>query len=406
MLVERECGETQVVQLMTKNLFLMILLVLAGASHAKPFTPTSDEQVLQRLPYTAAHSEVRELRQFRVELERQPDNLRLAAKLAWRFIRLGRNQTDPRYYGYAESALQPWWKQSDPPVPVLLLRATIRQNRHDFAGALRDLTRLLALQPNNTQAWLTQAVVQTVIGQYEPALASCRFLSRSASSLIRSACMNNVLSLSGQAERAYEQIANALASAATAPVAERLWALTTLAEIAVRLGWNQRADRHFRTALALDRSDVYLLSAYADFLLDQDQPQAVRDLLQGQIRIDALLLRLALAEQRLQGKQAETYREELQLRIQAIRQRGINSHLGAASRLALELQGQPETALALALDNWRQQHEPRDARLVLETALAARQPQVAKPVLAWLEATGLEDVRLTALVAQLEEQVQ
>ena len=56
----------------------------------------------------------------------------------------------------------------------------------------------------------------------------------------------------------------------------------------------------------------------------------------------------------------------------------------------------------LALENWATQREPADARILLEAALAARQPAAARPVLDWLDRTGLEHARIRALADQLE----
>ena len=49
------------------------------------------------------------------------------------------------------------------------------------------------------------------------------------------------------------------------------------------------------------------------------------------------------------------------------------------------------------------QREPVDARILLEAAIAARQPLRAQPVLEHLRDTGLLDVQLQRLVTQLQE---
>jgi hypothetical protein len=78
-------------------------------------------------------------------------------------------------------------------------------------------------------------------------------------------------------------------------------------------------------------------------------------------------------------------------------------HLGEEARFALSILDEPQTALELALENWNVQREPRDARIVLEAALAAGDHTAAKPVLENLEASSLEDVRLAGLVARLRQ---
>ena len=54
-----------------------------------------------------------------------------------------------------------------------------------------------------------------------------------------------------------------------------------------------------------------------------------------------------------------------------------------------DLLDRPARALQLARENWATQREPADARILLEAALAAGDPAAARPVLDWLERTGL-----------------
>jgi len=113
-------------------------------------------------------------------------------------------------------------------------------------------------------------------------------------------------------------------------------------------------------------------------------------------------LRLALAEQATGSKLLPQHIGELQRRIDAYRLRGENIHQREEARFNLVLAKQPETALRLALENWQVQHEPWDARLVLEAALASGKPAAAHPVLAWLNQTKLQDRQLQPFLAKLE----
>jgi hypothetical protein len=65
---------------------------------------------------------------------------------------------------------------------------------------------------------------------------------------------------------------------------------------------------------------------------------------------------------------------------------------------------QPEAALALAETNWVVQREPRDARILLEAALASGKAQQAlQPLLSFLAQSKLQDARLQALLTQVNE---
>jgi tetratricopeptide (TPR) repeat protein len=285
---------------------------------------------------------------------------------------------------------------------VLVLRATLRQNRHEFSTALADLSRALRLEPRNAQAWLTRAVILTVQGKYAAAMESCLPLFKLAEPLVSVACISNAGSQSGQAARHYELLRQTLASAPAANPESRRWALTLLAEIAARIGDPQAAERHFQEALAFEQPDAYLRAAYADFLLDQGRFAEVEALLKDETRVDGLLLRLALAE-RAQAKAGVIgHIDALAARFAASRAHGDSTHQGEEARFVLHLLDRPRVALQLAQANWRVQREPRDARILLEAALAARDKAVAEPVLAMLRRTRLEDGRLSALAQQIE----
>lgn len=383
---------------------LGVVLGLAGPALAAPFVPAAPDQVLERLPLAATDSRTRELQGLRRQLAERPNDLELALRVARRNLEIGRAEADPRYYGYVQAALAPWWNQNPPPPEVLLLRAVLRQNRHDFDGALADLRQVLAVQPRHPQAWLTQAVVRQVQGEPVEALRSCLALRRLANSLLFNTCLSGALGRNGQAEFAYNGLRRALENAPEADVEDRLWAMTVLAETAEQRGDARAAETHFRDALALGRRDVYLLGAYADFLLDRGRPAEARELLEDEQRADGLLLRLALAERRLDDPAWQRHADLLEARFAAARQRGDGTHVASEARLRLELRQQPREALELAQRNWAQgQREPQDARLLLEAALAAGQPQAAREVLDWLTRIRLEDQRLAELSRRLRE---
>lgn len=384
------------------HLLLSVWLSIASPVLAAPFVPTDPDQVLETLPRTTMDPQRQALQALRRQLAAQPNDLELALQVARRNLEIGRTEADPRYVGYAQAALMPWWDQNPPPPEVLLLRAVLRQNRHDFEGALADLRQVLAVRPRYAQAWLTQAVIQQVQGEPVMALRSCLALRRGAEPLLFATCWSGAASRGGQSEAAYRRLSQMLARSPDAGTEERQWALTVLAEIAEQRGDAPTAEMHFHAALELNRRNVYLLSAYTDFLLDQNRPGEARTLLQDEQRADSLLLRLALAERRLDDPVWQRHAEVLEARFAAARQRGDATHVASEARLRLDLRQQPREALKLAQRNWAQgQREPQDARLLLEAALAARQPDAACEVLDWLSRVQLEDHRLAELSQRL-----
>ena len=369
----------------------------------EPFLPQGDAQVLEHLTVKAADPAAREIRALRTGLLHDPQNLNVAIALATKLIEQSRSEGDPRFLGQAQAVLVPWLNHPTPPPSALLLRATIRQNAHEFDLALADLDAVLSLQPANAQAWLTRASIYQVQGRYEDARRACQPLFRLAGRHVTLTCLADIAGLSGQAATSREMLTANLERPGIS-AHERLWILTILAEMAARTGDANAAEKHFLDARSLGLKNIYLLGAYADFLLDQGRPQEVVTLLQHETRADGLLLRLTLAEQTLHLPASKNHTAKLAARFAAGRERGTRVHVREEARFTLALLHDSQTALTLAQTNWEIQKEPWDARLLLETALASGSRQAANPVIAWLHINHVEDKRLQQLVAQFPKE--
>src|SRR5262245_28299134 len=146
---------------------------------AAPYTPTSDDDVVETLRQRPLDAQERTVRAQRLEARRQPTNLSLALQLARSAIERARRNGDPRELGQAQAALAPWWSQDEPPPAVRLMRAIVQQSRHRFAPALADLDRLIAKDAPvalQAQAELTRASLLQVQGRYREAAAGCERL--------------------------------------------------------------------------------------------------------------------------------------------------------------------------------------------------------------------------------------
>ena len=381
---------------------LCALLLPATVAVAAPFTPSADTQVLERLPARASDPRARQMREMRQQLSLHPDDVVLAVGLARRYFEEVAAEGDPRYIGYAQAALAPWWKLPDPPVDVLVMRAVLRQFSHEFDAARADLAAAVAKEPANGDAWAWIAAIAMVQAQYADARAACQQLAPLASPLIGVACTASVDSITGRASAAVQALQAGLAKNADPSPAAQLWVLTRLAETHDRLGAHADADAAFQRAMALAIPDGYLLAAYADFLLDRGRPKEVLALLNDKQRSDLLLLRLALAAKAAGAPAAAGGATELSARFDAARLRGDTVHQKEEARFALAVLGDAPRALALAGENFAVQREPADARVLLEAALAARKPAAAEPALAWMAATGIESAALQALAGQLK----
>lgn len=391
---------------MTSPLNRLVLAVLCAASavaQAQPYQPSRDSEIVEELPRGGDRGADPLLRALQQLHSRDPLNLDMALRLAQAQIAAARASSDPRRWGQAQATLAPWWEQASPPPPVLLLRATIRQSRHEFAAAITDLQQLLAQQPTQAQAWLDLAGLQQVTGNLPDAARSCEHVIASGVAQVGAVCAAQVAGSRGQAQASYATLDRLLSEDALRgqPAAVRGWALTLTAELAARLGQAPAAERRFRESLAVQPNDAYTLAAFADFLLDQQRPGEVLELIVPDSNVDALLLRRAQAELARADASANRSANTLAQRFAALRERGDRVHLREEARYYLSITQQPDLALAAALENWALQKEPVDARLVLDAAAAAGQPSAAEPVLAWLQASGFEDIRLTKTRAQV-----
>ncbi|HYI87302.1 MAG TPA: hypothetical protein VEX61_09425 [Burkholderiales bacterium] len=395
---------------------LCVVAVAPTAAAATPsYTPRSDSEVLERLavPRLAGAATLRELREHWTA---QPRSVPAALAYARAALELSRREEDPRYLGYAEAALAPWWDRPVAPPEIMLLRASMRLSRMDPANALRDLQSLIdSPAPEGHAARITRAAVRLSQGDPVASLADCTAASAYVSRLAAVTCTSAAKGLAGDAASGYAELDEALVGSAGAPLATELWARGVAAELAQRLGRPPDARRHFEDATrrmaAADATDPGLLASYADFLLDQREPKRVQTLLAPYPRQDTLLLRLTLAERALglagdtaAAAAAEERTRYLTLRFDEMRQRGDRTHLREQALFELSVRGNAANALQLLRQSWANQREPIDARLYLRAAVAAKQPEAAQPVIDWLRSAGLKDVRLQPELATVLKQ--
>jgi Tfp pilus assembly protein PilF len=369
---------------------LLLGSVALGAVVAAPVVPNDEALILERLP--PRDGEVwDEIRALHAALAQNPADASVAADLARRYLALNRRVGDPRLVAYASRALAHWDGAAAPPVEVGLERALIAQTEHRFDAAREGLVAVLERSPRSAQAWLALAALDTVQGRYADAKRSCGRLLLLQDAAVVGACFAAVQAMTGDAAAAYRFLTENLARPESLDPESAAWLATLAAEIAERLDLHEDAARHYRTALAASASQpgIYLLTAYADFLLRRGRPAAVIELLESAPAADPLLLRLALAEART-DRRAPARLETLRYRLELALRGDDRAHAREAAFFALYLDDDATRGLSLALDNWTLQREPIDARLVLEAAAAAETPSAAQPVRDWLASQGVE----------------
>ena len=379
----------------------LLCLMLAGAASAAPFTPSSDAEVVEKLPGGASDPAVRRVDSLRKQLAARPADGTLRLEIAHRYFELAMAQGDPRFVGYASATIAPLLPTADNNAGYWLQRGLIEQYSHDFPAALASLDRSSRVDPSKADPIAWRAAIFMVQARYSDAAAECRKLAPLTQALFATGCAAYVDATTGKLPAAYQQLSAALDAVPNADPGLRIWAETRLAEMATRLQRPEEAEKHFRQALALGINDQFLLGAYADFLLERGRPAEVVTLLAQWERSDVLLLRLALAGAAMKHERAADWAGQLRDRFQAAALRGDRLHEQEAARFELDVEGHRKEALALASRNYSIQKEPRDAEVLLRTAVAAGDAKAAQPALDWLRSSNYEDPHLIRLAAQL-----
>ena len=380
----------------------LFCLFITLVTQAAPFTPANDSDVVERLPLSATDPSARRLQSLRKQLEAKPDDVALRIEIARRYFDLSMAQGDPRYVGYASAALTPLDKAAPASNSAYWqIKGMLQQYSHNFDGALSSLDKASLADPKSPEAMAWRAAIQMVQANYAKAQVECDAMKPLVTPLFAAGCTQYVRASTGELQSAFDSLNAAVKAEPTAAAELLLWELTRLAEMAIRLNRFDEADAYFQRALKLGVTDQFLLGAYADFLLQQKKPEAVITLLADWERSDILLLRLALAGKASNHKKTTDWASSLRDRFVEAAKRGDRLHEQEAARFELDIENNPRKALILAANNYNLQKEPRDAEVLLRTALAAKDTAAAEPALAWLKQTKYEDANLVELADNL-----
>lgn len=364
---------------MPLRLLLLFMLLPSAFAMSAPRIPAHDNDVLEELPPRRVSVQATTPAAPATQAQLQADTLAL--------LQLAQREGDPRYLGYAEAQLRRL-----PSAPgTWLLRARLRQATHHFSAALADLQRVLQEVPDHSEALLLQASIHQVRGDYALARASCLRIRQLDLLQLALACRAQADGLSGKGESALRQLQSLAALDTGLTPDQRTWIHLALGDLATRLGQPELAGAAYRS---VQDQGPDALAAYADWLLANNRPAAVVAALREDTRHDGLLLRLAMAEQRLGLPSARLHAQELARRFAALAARGEPVHLREEAMFALELQENAARALQLARHNWTQQREPADLLVYYRAAQARQSASDLALLQEWRRVRRLQDSRL------------
>jgi len=314
-----------------------------------------------------------------------------AVALAERFVALGREHHDERYFGYASAALSNW-SRADAPAPVVVLRADIAQHQHRFTEAQTILSSLIERNAADARVWLMSANLH--MGQAQPAAArkACQQLFATRESFAGTVCLANAASINGQLRSSYTLVTHLIEQFPADSTDPQLgWALGVAADMAERMGDRGAAEEWLRRALELAPTDLVSRLQLADLLLQGARAEKVMQLLAEQPPSEPVLLRRALAAQHVSNDAAREARDAWLQAVKRSETIGVTLHLRELAVGQIDLLGNPQLALETARRNWDIQREPVDARILLRAARAAGNKEAVALVRVWQQELNYED---------------
>lgn len=279
-----------------------------------------------------------------------------------------------RYYGRASALLKPLLADAPMDLELQFYSATVLQHYHQFDQALQRLSQILKQQPENISAWLMKANIHLVQGELAAAKQACLQVLGRGSLFVSTVCVLEVNAEQGLISQSYQQLQHVVKLAGDIPREENIWLKQILADLAQRQQLHEQAIEHL-SGLPLEQMPVSYLALWADIHLDQQQSTIVLNQL-GPIVLasdsfdDALLLRLALAEQ-MNDLASNTWQQRLTQRIEIRLQRNDTAHAADIARYYLDIAPDAIKALHWAKINWQQAKLAPDKR-ILERARAAQ----------------------------------
>lgn len=384
---------------------------LANTVLAAPFTPTSKDQVVEKLPARANTPELKKVARLKKQLSIQPNDTNSAFDLIEAYFDAALATGEPRYIGYARAVFEPRFPQQQGNADWWYLSGLLVQYTHQFDEAHQAFDKAISLKPNHLAAMSWKSALWMVEGKYIEAKSMCGKLQPIASELNAAGCSSFANAGLGQLPAAYQELKNQFEQhQAESGDGLKLWVLTRLAEMAERQGLIQDAEQYYKQALQLGLTDQYLLGAYSDFLLHQNRGGEVLVLLKDWTSSDILLMRLAQAAKQTNDNRLKGFEKDLRDRFDAMAKRGEQLHEQEEARFLLFLENKPQMAFQKALHNYvdKRQREPRDLEILLQAAAASQlnvgnQP-VVQQVHDWLKNTGFQDVRLDPWVEKTKDQ--
>lgn len=240
------------------------------------------------------------------QLKKDPANLNVIKQLLETYIETAKQRNQGVYLRKAEALLKDTLKQYPQEYDLQMHYVDLLQHTHRFDQALNVLQGMIAKTPKEAEPYLVQATIYQAEGEFEKALNSCKQLILRASHLLSTTCITTAQSHLGKLEQSYQLLQNLYTKKIYHEKNEKLWALTSLSDMAYRLGDKQSSLSYLKEALEIQPDEHFVLKKISDLYLESKEYLTVKKLLKNHLHIDALFLRQTVARAKLgEGIQAE-----------------------------------------------------------------------------------------------------
>lgn len=375
---------------MKKSSIAILLILLSSGTWAKPYIPADENQILIEIEQSTA---LRELKSLRQAFNNEKGNLSLLSRIIARYIKLGREHADERYFSYAEALLTPLVQTESLDITLKVQWADILQRQHQFVQAQQVLDQVLTLHRGHAQARLMRAVIYQAKGQYSLAMKDCKALLGRVELLVSTTCITQIDGLQGHLQRSIPLLQRTLEQYSNSDDETLRWSRTVLAEMLIRAGKPEQASHYLEAVQQSQTLDVYALAIKADMLIQQGRYRETMSLLEPHKQIGKLLLRFVIASN-MAGQAYEQDLENLSAIIERSRLLPGSAHLRFLARYYLDVEKNPPLALTTARVNWQQQREPDDALLLARSLLAVQDYTALQAFRQELLGSGLADQRI------------
>ena len=253
---------------------------------------------------------------------------------------------------------------NEPTPQVGYLYARVLQKEHLFNDAINIANSVLKITPDHSNTHLLLANLYMTQGQFELAKQHCLALITRVSTLTASTCVLDVQSQHGNLLRSYQSLVKLTNNK---PIG--LNTKHVLAEMSFRLQNYTNALKHLEN-INLVNSPVSLIALWADIQLGLNKPQQVITKLSNLLKEshdleDALLLRLAIAEKKLNTTQYK-WQNAMKQRVELREIRHDSFHASDLANYYIHVQPNKSKALYWANINWQQAKMNIDQALIVQ----------------------------------------